>query len=35
MGYVDVAFAKADTEVQVQVRKKHVRAKLIKGRFLA
>jgi aminomethyltransferase len=35
MGYVDVAHAKADTEIQIQVRKKLVRAKIIKGRFLA
>ncbi len=35
MGYVDVAYAKADTEIQVQVRKKLARAKIIKGRFLA
>ncbi|MCK9525220.1 MAG: glycine cleavage system aminomethyltransferase GcvT, partial [Limnochordia bacterium] len=35
MGYVEVAYAKADTEIQVQVRKKLARAKIIKGRFLA
>lgn len=35
MGYVDVAYAKADTEIQVQVRKKLATAKIIKGRFLA
>lgn len=35
MGYVDVAYAKADTEIQIQVRKRLVGAKLIKGRFLA
>ncbi len=35
MGYVDVAYAKADTEVQVQIRKKLAGAKIIKGRFLA
>ena len=35
MGYVDVAYAKPETEIQIQVRKKLVRAKIIKGRFLA
>ena len=34
MGYVDVDYAKADTEVQVQIRKRLAKAKLIKGRFL-
>ncbi len=34
MGYVDVAYAKADTEIQVQIRKKLAHAKIIKGRFL-
>lgn len=35
MGYVNAEYAKADTEVQVQIRKKLAKAKIIKGRFLA
>lgn len=35
MGYVDVDFAKAGTEIQVQIRKRQARATIIKGRFLA
>lgn len=35
MGYVQVAYAKADTELQVQIRKRTARAKVIKGRFLS
>ncbi|MDI9486193.1 MAG: glycine cleavage system aminomethyltransferase GcvT [Bacillota bacterium] len=34
MGYVDVAYAKPDTEIQVQIRKKLAKAKIIKGRFI-
>lgn len=35
MGHVDVDFAKAGTEIQVQIRKRQARATIIKGRFLA
>lgn len=35
MGYVSVEYAKADTEIQVQIRKRIAKAKIIKGRFLA
>lgn len=35
MGYVQAAYAKADTELQVQIRKKTARAQVIKGRFLS
>ena len=34
MGYVELDYAKAGTEIQVQIRKKSVKAELIKGRFL-
>jgi len=34
MGYVELDYAKAGTEIQVQIRKKPVKAELIKGRFL-
>ena len=34
MGYVPVDSAKPETEIQVQIRKKLARAKIIKGRFL-
>lgn len=35
MGYVKLEYAKADSEILVQVRKKQARARIIKGRFLA
>ncbi|HBG02241.1 MAG TPA: glycine cleavage system aminomethyltransferase GcvT [Firmicutes bacterium] len=35
MGYVAVDYAKVDTEIQVQIRKRLAKAKLIKGRFLS
>jgi len=35
MGYVRVDLAQPGTEIQVQIRKKLAKAKIIKGRFLA
>ncbi len=35
MGYVDVAYAKADTEIQIEIRKRLAKARVIKGRFLS
>lgn len=35
MGYVETKYTKAETEIQIQIRKRAVRAKIIKGRFLA
>lgn len=35
MGYVNADFAKAGTEIQVQIRRKLARATIIKGRFLS